>query len=237
MSRLLYRWGRWSARRPWIAIAAWLAATVIVVLASASFGKALADTNAAPGTDSQAAADLLASTGADGITAYVVARPAAGASVDDAALDRLGGELADLPHVLGVSERTSAGGGTAVLTLAYPPVEDLSADDLAALDGTLDDVRAGGVWQVEGGGDLYFNFGGPESNIGEVLGIVVALVVLVVAFGSLLAAGLPIAIALLGLLVGASALPLVAHLVDVPVWATARPTASGTVMPRSRCSR
>jgi putative drug exporter of the RND superfamily len=221
MSRLLYRWGRWSARRPWFAIAAWLVTTVIVVAASATFGKALVDTNSAPGTDSQAAADLLATTGADGITAYVVARPAGGATVDRAALDRLGGELADLPHVLAVSDRTSADGGTAVLTLAYPAVEELSADDLTALDDTLDDVRADGAWRVEGGGDLYFNFGGPESNIGEVLGIVVALVVLVVAFGSLLAAGLPVALALLGLLVGASALPLVAHVVDVPVWTTA----------------
>jgi len=222
MSRLLHRWGRWSALHPWVAIAAWLVTTVLVVAASATFGKALADTNAAPGTDSQAAADLLASTGADGITAYVVARPAAdGAAVDPAALDRLDAELADLPHVLGVSDQTSADGRTAVVTLAYPAIEDLSVDDLTALDTRLDEVRDAGAWRVEGGGDLYFNFGGTETNVGEILGIVVALVVLVVAFGSLLAAGLPIALALLGLLVGVSALPLVAHLVDVPVWATA----------------
>ncbi len=222
MSRLLYRWGRWTARRPWIAIAAWLAATVIVVTASVSFGRTLEDSNSAPGTDSQAAADLMATTGTDGITAYVVARPAAdGARVDGAALDRLGTSLAGLPRVLGVSDATSADGGTAVVTLRYPAVEELSVADLDALESALEEEREGGTWRLEGGGDLYFNFGGSETNLGEALGIAVALVILVVAFGSLLAAGLPVAIALLGLLVGASALPLVAHLIGIPVWTTA----------------
>ena len=77
MSRLLYRWGRWSATRPWIAIGAWVLLSVLVVAASAGFGKQLDDSMAAPGTDSQAAADLLASadSGAGGLTAYVVATP------------------------------------------------------------------------------------------------------------------------------------------------------------------
>ena len=35
MSRLLYRWGRWSATRPWIAIGAWVLLSVLVVAASA----------------------------------------------------------------------------------------------------------------------------------------------------------------------------------------------------------
>src|SRR4051812_49658760 len=63
MSRLLYRWGRWSANRPWFAVGAWVLLSVLVVAASAGFGKQLDDSMAAPGTDSQAAADLLA--GAD----------------------------------------------------------------------------------------------------------------------------------------------------------------------------
>ena len=77
MSRLLYRWGRWSATRPWIAIGAWVLLSVLVVAASAGFGKQLDDSMAAPGTDSQAAADLLAGadSGAGGLTAYVVATP------------------------------------------------------------------------------------------------------------------------------------------------------------------
>ena len=75
MSRLLYRWGRWSATRPWVAIGAWALLSVLVVAASAGFGKQLDTSMSAPGTDSQAAADLLAGagSGAGGLTAYVVA--------------------------------------------------------------------------------------------------------------------------------------------------------------------
>ncbi len=51
------------------------------------------------------------------------------------------------------------------------------------------------------------------------IGLVVAAVLLLVAFGSLLAAGLPLAVALFGLLVGASSLPLLGLLIDIPVWA------------------
>ena len=43
MSRLLYRWGRWSATRPWIAIGAWVLLSVLVVATSAGFGKQLDD--------------------------------------------------------------------------------------------------------------------------------------------------------------------------------------------------
>ena len=45
MSRLLYRWGRWSATRPWIAIGAWVLLSVLVVAASAGFGKQLDDSH------------------------------------------------------------------------------------------------------------------------------------------------------------------------------------------------
>ena len=49
MSRLLYRWGRWSATRPWIAIGAWVLLSVLVVAASAGFGKQLDDSMAIQG--------------------------------------------------------------------------------------------------------------------------------------------------------------------------------------------
>ena len=122
MSRLLYRWGRWSATRPWIAIGAWVLLSVLVVAASAGFGKQLDDSMAAPGTDSQAAADLLAGadSGAGGLTAYVVATPrqdgetfvdSRRARVD---LDRLESAVGDLPKVLGTTAGGLAGrpGGT-----------------------------------------------------------------------------------------------------------------------------
>ena len=148
MSRLLYRWGRWSATRPWIAIGAWVLLSVLVVAASAGFGKQLDDSMAAPGTDSQAAADLLAGadSGAGGLTAYVVATSSQDgetfvdsrqARVD---LDRLESAVGDLPKVLGTTEEVSPDGRVALVRVQYPEIGELAVSDLARAQG-----RPGGV--------------------------------------------------------------------------------------------
>ncbi len=227
MSRLLYRWGRWSATRPWAAIGAWVLLSVLVVAASAGFGKQLDDSLAAPGTDSQAAADLLASAdnGAAGLTAYVVATPRQGSVtfVDSrqarVGLEQLESAVGDLPKVLGTTEEMSPDGRVALLRVQYPEIGELAVSDLAALKAVLAESRASSSLRLEAGGDLYFSFEQPPANVGEVLGLVVAAVILLVAFGSLLAAGLPLAVALFGLLVGASLIPLLGLLIDIPVWA------------------
>src|SRR3954454_2595112 len=115
MSQLLYRWGRWSATRPWSAIGAWVLLSVLVFAASAGFGKQLDDSLAAPGTDSQAAADLLAGadSSAGGLTAYVVATSSQdGAAIVDSRPDRVGltqlqSALGDLPKVRGTTTEVS----------------------------------------------------------------------------------------------------------------------------------
>ena len=227
MSRLLYRWGRWSATRPWIAIGAWVLLSVLVVAASAGFGKQLDDSMAAPGTDSQAAADLLAGadSGAGGLTAYVVATSSQdGETFGDSRqarvdLDRLESAVGDLPKVLGTTEEVSPDGRVALVRVQYPEIGELAVSDLAALKAVLAESRASSSLRLEAGGDLYFSFEQPPANVGEVLGLVVAALILLVAFGSLLAAGLPLAVALFGLLVGASSLPLLGLLIDIPVWA------------------
>lgn len=227
MSRLLYRWGRWSASRPWFAIGAWVLLSVLVVASSAGFGKQLDDSMAAPGTDSQAAADLLAAadSGAGGLTAYVVATSSRGSEtfVDSrrarAGLDRLESAVGDLPKVLGTTQEVSPDGRVALVRVQYPEISELAVSDLEALKAVLAESRASSSLRLEAGGDLYFSFEQPPANVGEVIGLVVAALILVVAFGSLLAAGLPLAVALFGLLVGASSLPLLGLLVDIPVWA------------------
>ena len=227
MSRMLYRWGRWSATRPWVAIGAWVLVAVLVVAASAGFGKKLEDSMAAPGTDSQAAADLLASadTGAGGLTAYVVATSRQGTEtfVDSrqsrADLDRLESAVGDLPKVLGTTQEVSPDGRVALVRTQYPEIGELAVSDLTALKAVVAESSDSSSLRLEAGGDLYFSFEQPPGSMGEVIGLVVAAVLLLVAFGSLLAAGLPLAVALFGLLVGASSLPLLGLLIDIPVWA------------------
>ena len=68
-------------------------------------------------------------------------------------------------------------------------------------------------------GDLFSAFEEAESGGGEMVGVIAAVVVLLVAFGSLIAMGLPIGMALLGLTVGTSSMSLLAYIVDIPSWA------------------
>ncbi len=69
------------------------------------------------------------------------------------------------------------------------------------------------------GGDLFFAFEDPGTGIGELIGLVAAVVILLVAFGSLIAMGLPIGMALFGLALGISSMSLITYLIDIPSWA------------------
>ena len=72
--------------------------------------------------------------------------------------------------------------------------------------------------QVELGGDLFFAFEAPGTG-GEVIGIAVAGLILLIAFGSVIAMGLPIGMALFGLALGISSMSLITLLIDIPSWA------------------
>ena len=196
-----------------------------------------------PGSDSQAAAEMLAAadTGAEGLTSYVVATPrAAGDTFFESAQARA--DLADLEQSLtglqdlvgatdpaGMlatdrqgavdAQMVSPDGRVALIRLQYPAIEQTDKSALAALKTALEEARSGSSLTLEAGGDLFFTFEEAPMSAYEAVGIVAALVILLVAFGSLVAAGLPLVIGLFALLVGTSALSLVAYGVDIPVWA------------------
>ncbi len=239
MSSLLYRIGHGAARRPWLVIATWIAAAAIVVVTAATGGAELEDSFDVPGLDSQRAIDLLSEAGADssGITAQVVTTPnEAGVSFTEpgAAADELGAlqaELEALPNVVGVTDTAGAAaagdvgavvsedGRIALLRVQYVQVEDLNIDDLERLKEVVAQAGGGGALQVEMGGELSFAFEEPETGAGEMIGLIAAVIVLLVAFGSVIAMGLPIGVALFGLAIGISSMSLLGHLIDVPSWA------------------
>ncbi len=235
LSQTLYRLGRVAAHRPWTVIVSWLVLVVLVVGASSAFGAKLEDSFRVPGLDSQQANDLLeeAGSGQAGLTAQVVVTPADGGSFADdaparAALTRLQVAAAALPNVLGTTDPAGVLAGTsdepgvvspdgrvALLRLQYPTLEQTSAADLENLAG----LDGGADLRVEKGGDLYFAYEESAGNVGELVGILAALVILLLAFGSLVAAALPIGMAVLGLAVGVSAMSLLANLMVIPSYA------------------
>jgi putative drug exporter of the RND superfamily len=233
MSSLLYRIGRFSASRPWAVIGAWATMAIIVVVAAATVGSELEDSFAVPGLDSQVAVDLLSNASSDqaGLTARLVATP-----VDDAATffdsAPAGGELAaelaavqraveSLPTVVATSDPVgslaagtetsvasgafSSDGRVALMTIQYPVLEELDRGDLEELKGAID-LRDDSPLRIEMGGDLFFAFEEPGSGAAELIGILAAIVILLLAFGSVIAMGLPIGMALFGLGVGVASM-------------------------------
>ena len=68
------------------------------------------------------------------------------------------------------------------------------------------------------GVDLFVAFEEPQLGPGELIGLVAAVVILLVAFGSLIAMGLPIGMAVFGLALGISSMSLLTYLIAVPSW-------------------
>ncbi|MFD9033678.1 MMPL family transporter [Streptomyces sp. NPDC059567] len=243
LSKALLRLGASAARHPWRVIAAWLIAATLAVLAAVAFGGRNADSMTAPGLDSQRAAELIerAGTGQEGMTAQVVVTPLDGAATffdDDGArtaLTRLRAEVKRLPHVLGTSDPAgaldaggdtavrgglvSADGRIAVVRVQYPDQSRLSAEDLDALVDLGDRLRAELPLRIEMGGNLFYAFSDPDGGVSELIGLVAAAAILFLAFGSLVAAALPIGMAVFGLTVGVATMTVLAGVTDVPTFA------------------
>ncbi|MFE4000439.1 MMPL family transporter [Nocardioides sp. YIM B13467] len=217
MTNLLYRLGRSAATRPWTAIGAWVVLALVVIASSAAFGRELEESFEAPGLDSYQAAELLSEAQADegGISAHVVLE-APNASTQVAPVEAA---LAELPGVLGTTSSVSPDGDIALVRVQYPAVEHLEASDLDNLKDAVADLREGSSLTLETGGDLFFAFEEAPTGLGEVAGIIVAMIVLLIAFGSFVAMGLPIGMALFGLVIGITSMKLVTYLVDIPAWA------------------
>ena len=242
MSTALHRLGRFAARHPWRVIGAWLLVTLAVVGLSSSFGKDLEDSLTAPGLDSQAAVDLLSSVDSDraGLTAQVVVAPSdVGATFLDSpdaadAVAEVEAAFTALNDVIGVSPTSaaidaaaasgviagpvSADGRVAVIQVQYPVIEELDVGNLEELKELGAELDATTPLQIEMGGELFFSFEQPETGTGEIIGLVVAMIVLLFAFGSVIAMGLPIGMALFGLALGVSAMGLVAFVVEIPTF-------------------
>ena len=217
MSRFLHRLGGAAARHPWRVIGAWVVTAIAVLTLAGSVGGALNDDYTIPGTGSQRAVDLLRSEfpAFAGTDARVVVH-ARGGRVDPADLAAARQRVAGVEHVSQVAPAVvSADGSTAFLAVQYDvPVTDFSGDEgLVALERATAALTEDG-YQVAFGGQMPENIGAPGGTA-ELVGIAAALVILLLAFGSVVAAGLPIGIALVGLGIGTGGVSLIAALTDV----------------------
>jgi putative drug exporter of the RND superfamily len=227
MTRRLERLGRASASHPGRTILIWLLVAVAVGVAGAVAGGEFNDNFKIPGAQSQEAIDRLQSdfpqvagstnnevvfharTGTLGEPQY---QAAIAAAIQNAT--KLTHVVAVVPPVPG--HTLSADGTTGFATVAY----DLAAVDLKNGDfGLLEDAMAPATragLEVEYGGDLVSLAQAPNVGASDQIGLAVALLILIIAFGSVVAAGLPIGTAIVGLIVGLATVKLLAAFFNVP---------------------
>ncbi|MCL8024770.1 MMPL family transporter [Nocardioides bruguierae] len=230
-ARLVGRAADLPVHRPRSVLAAWLVLVVALLAAAATWGGTYTDDIDVPDSQAVAAADLLAehpaagqgsgqgSGQAGGYSATVVLHDPDGlTSVDAAALDAFSVDLTAVDGVSSVSEPLAPGtvsddGTTALVTLRLPEnprsLDDAEVDALLAATDDLPstvEVSWAGVL-----GDVVESAQHPGGHrLPEMIGLGVALLVLLLAFGSVLGALLPLASAVLGALAGSALLLLLA---------------------------
>ncbi|MCP3422430.1 MMPL family transporter [Nocardioides pinisoli] len=219
MSLKLHHLGRTAAAHPWRTICAWLVLAGAVFALAAGLGGTPQENWDIPGARAQVGVDQLRehTPGAGNATATVVVHDRDGAPLPADMLKPLADRLGALDHVVSVSPpRASADADTALLTVSYdvPVTHRDLYQDVEPLESAIAPTEEAG-FQVELGGDLPETAAAPMRGTGELIGIVAALLILVLAFGSVIGAGLPVVVALGGLAVGSAGITLLAATMDV----------------------
>ncbi|MDP9188992.1 MAG: MMPL family transporter, partial [Actinomycetota bacterium] len=225
MTRRLASLADLAYRRRRRMVLAWIGAAVLIIgVGSSLAGEFEADYDT-PGSESKAASDLTNERfeGYSGQEIYVVWKDEGGADSPQAR-ERVDAFLAEAEQVDNVaahteprfSENGSIGATTLPLTV---PGWEVSKEDGEKLIGAADGNSGDGL-QIKLGGDPIYT--AQEQSSPEGLGFLGAAIVLLIAFGSVVAAGLPLAIALIGLGISSGGLiALLTNLVAVPDWTTA----------------
>ncbi len=219
---------RWCVSHRRRVVLAWVLVAAVVSVAAQAVGRDYANNFSLPGTEAQRALDLLQKRfpSQSGDLDQIVWRAPAGSSVDSpavrAAIHPLLERVSRLPHVVGVlSPYSSAGAAqvsrdrrTAFATVSYDKRANLlphsaGKELLAAIEG----VHIRGL-RIAAGGQVVEQ--AEQSGVGfaTTVGVIAALIVLLLTFGSLITAGMPLVTAGLGLIIGVGCIGLLTHVLS-----------------------
>ncbi len=236
MSRFLYRLGRGAAHHRRIVLGSWILALVALAFLAGSFGGKPVDSFTIPGSETQQARDLLkqrfpSQAGASNRVVYSVTDGGVLDGARRAEIIQALTQVSHLPHVQEVSDfsdptvdttQVSKDGKVAFASIQYDrqpgDLGKAAADRLVA---TASLPPSTGVHASFGGDLTQFTQNSGPGDSSEAVGLGVAVLVLLVAFGSVVAMGLPIVTALIGLGSGLMVVTLLASVIDI---ATAAPT-------------
>ncbi|NEA64282.1 MMPL family transporter [Streptomyces sp. SID12488] len=227
MATFLYKLGRLAFRRRHFVALIWVALLTLAGVGAASAPAAGTTSFSIPGTEAQKAFDLLEQrfpgASADGATGRMVFKAPEGQKMTDAAnkatVTKTVKQLGDGSEVVSVSDPFTTGAVSQDGTVAYTSVKytlpgmELADSTKDSLEKAGDDARAAGL-TVDVGGDALQAESEPGA-VGEVVGIAIAALVLVITLGSLVAAGLPLLTAVIGVGIAGATITSLANALDL----------------------
>jgi RND superfamily putative drug exporter len=225
----LARIARWTTQHRRTVILGWIAVLVVTMGISSAVGTGFTTNFSLGNTESQRATDLLKrdfpAQAGDEDTIVLHARQ--GKVTDQAVRDRVEpvlAKVAKLPHVTGVRSPFQSAGAAQVSqdkTIAFATVtfderaNALEKADITRVIDTAQTARSDQL-QVELGGQAIQQAQQTSLGFATVIGLVAAIIILLVTFGSVIAMGMPIITALLGLGTAIALTGLASHLIDMP---------------------
>ncbi|GIM82439.1 MMPL family transporter [Salinispora arenicola] len=215
MATLLYRLGRGAMRRRRVVAALWLVVLAGLGLAALTLRGPTSSDFTMPGTESQLAKDLLeeqfpAASGATGTIALKAPQPGLlGTPQGQAVATEVTQEAATLPGVVGAvdpltAQAISPDGQYGLIQVQFAEGADKVTDEQREAYEQVGAAAEAQGWQVAPGGEVLNSE--PAAGSSEVIGVAIAAIVLVVTFGSLVAAGMTMLNALIGVGVGMAGL-------------------------------
>jgi len=230
---------RFAVRKRWVVLAIWLAIAIGINAASASLGNSYSNTFSLPGTNSVHALQLLESAhlkGAAGDADQIVFQTTTGKVADQsAAISAELAKIAMIPQVASVSSPFCPAGSTPLTcpgavqtskdgTIAYAVVHFttnanvLSENNVKKVIAEANSLRSSTL-HVSEGGSAVSKVTTPQGSPDEGFGLLATAIVLLLAFGSLMAMLLPLGVALFAISIASAATTLLSHLVTIAQFA------------------
>lgn len=231
MSRLLYRVARWAVRHRRLVLLSWALIAAAAIATGALGGATVSNSFSIPGTQSQQVTDLLTKklpklSGGQAQVVFTTPRERITALSYEKAINISVDRLSNIRGVESASnpfetKALSQDGHVALGSVQFRGAAgDVSQSTLDAVSAAVRPAQAAGV-QVEFSGSVYPGYQPPPSELPEIIGLLAAFLILLITLGSLVAAGLPIMTALIGVVTALTSVLAIGTLVDLSSASTA----------------
>lgn len=225
MGNKLHTLGAVAFTHPWRFISGWIVIVAVLCGLAATFMQPTSSSISIPGTEAQKTLDRaneLFPDAGKGSGRIVFETPAEKTMQDyEAQVAELTRKLSDVEGVtraVSPFENTTAISKTKQIAYLQLQLEGesgtVSEETISAVKSAVSDARKGGL-TVEMGGDVIDRAPGEILGVGEIGGVVLALIVLLMTLGSLVAAGMPIATALVAVAASMGGLFALSKVIDI----------------------